>query len=117
MTEATVTELQEAITTAFNTFAADVLAALTKSVSAADTAVKGQDPGKTETVIVSIGPGGEGFVQIPEPMSRVTITTSPSSGTATLEAVEVEGPPATKLLIVGATPETTETVIVSIAAE
>jgi uncharacterized coiled-coil protein SlyX len=141
------------LTSAFTTFAADVnttiadieakeaqggtitaaelgpikesLTALTGSVQAADTAVKGHDPGPapapapaeptSETVTVSIDANGEGSTQIFYPPSRVTIDTGPATGTATLEPVE-GAQDATLLKIVGGTPESTETVVVSIAA-
>jgi uncharacterized coiled-coil protein SlyX len=151
MTEATVAELTEAVTTltsAFNTFATDVnqtiadieakeanggtitaaelgpikdsLTSLSTSVDAADATVKGDDPGPvaptSETVTVPIGANGEGSVAVQFAASRLSITTGPTTGTATLEASTIE-PDTTELLIVGATPETSATVVLAIAAE
>jgi uncharacterized coiled-coil protein SlyX len=150
MTEATVAELTEAVTTltsAFNAFATDVnqtiadieakeanggtitaaelgpikdsLTSLSTSVDAADATVKGDDPGPvaptSETVTVPIAANGEGSVVVQFAASRLSITTPPSTGTATLTAVE--GAEATTLLVTGGTPETSETVVLSIAAE
>jgi len=70
----------------------------------------------SETVSVPIAANGEGSIQIPHPVAQVTITTQPESGTASLTEVAEASPPATTLTIVSATPETTESVVISIAA-
>lgn len=102
------------------------LSRLTTAVEALDPAVqalvalKPEAPAgpTTESVTVSIDSTGQGSVVLAQGASLVTITAQPESGTATLEAVAVEGQPnATKLTVVNATPSSTQTVTVSIAAE
>jgi hypothetical protein len=99
------------------------LTKLTEAVNTLDPAVQalaGLKPEASaqptsETVTVPIGASGEGSVAVQFAASRLSITTPPSSGTATLTAVE--GAEATTLLVTGGTPETSETVVLSIAAE
>lgn len=104
------------------------LSKLTTAVAALDPAVQALAALKpeasapaeptTESVSVSIDSIGTGSAQLDVTASRVSITAQPGSGTASLEAVEVEGQPnATKVLVVNATPESVQTVTVSIAAE
>jgi len=108
----------------------DSLGTLTDAVTAADTTVKGEDPGPetpaepTEpaeptaaTVSVPIGANGEGAIQLDVAVSRVTITQQPESGTATITAVEGAETPTTRLAVVSATPESTQTVGYTVAPE
>lgn len=96
----------------------DGLNTLTAAVESATASVKGEDPGPlltTEGVSVSIDASGEGSAQIEHAFSLVSITQQPESGTATLSEVAESSPPATKVSVANATPETTQTVVVSIA--
>jgi hypothetical protein len=100
----------------------DSIDALAQDVDAADVAVKGEDPGKdtaeptSETISVTIDSTGEGSAQIDAELSRVTITQQPTSGTASLTGAVEVSPPATKITVVNASPESTAIVVVSIAA-